>query len=182
MNITDRQIRRTNEQRVVKIDDVNMPKDHISMVDQFGTQLQAIIHFADPVTVIPRPGEHWIAERRGADWYLTKKATNNTLRVFAPGDVIVNGDLFSKSIQGIVNADGTTAGGSGFSIVKATGTYTITYDTAFLAAPLITLAKNDPVGYITIGTNSPTTTILKTYNTSSVLTDSGFHFTATRVG
>lgn len=88
--ISDRQIRRVTEERIVIIDEVNTTNGHISMTDQYGTTLYASLDFMQPVVVVPQIGETWVAERRNTSWYLKRKQQRaSDMATLNPGDVLI---------------------------------------------------------------------------------------------
>lgn len=88
MGLTDRQIRRMSEERIVVIDDVNIATKYVSMRDQYGTSLQASMDFSSPVITIPSPGEIWTAERRNTNWYLKHKQSPSTVYLQTSSDTV----------------------------------------------------------------------------------------------
>lgn len=105
MALSDRQIRRQTEERTVKITEVNMATGHISMSDQYGTQLRASLDFSAPLVSIPNVGDTWIAQRKSASWYLIKQQTVNALLDLAPGDRSLSApaDLKFSGLKVIIN-------------------------------------------------------------------------------
>ncbi len=89
------------------------------------------------------------------------------------------GDKATKVHYGKVLANGTltAATESGISSVtrNAAGDYTITLSTAFVNNPIVTCTLNTAIGFITANATSTTSIAVKTYNTSSVLTDADFN-------
>ncbi len=96
----------------------------------------------------------------------------------------------ATAIRGRINADGTTASGSGFTSAKtATGRYTITFTTAFAAAPVVVLTPHSTGGVSSLTAlldagNPPTTTVVKVQTFSgggAAFADSVFEFIAMAV-
>jgi hypothetical protein len=91
--------------------------------------------------------------------------------------------LFETRLGGRVSSTGS-ASGSRFSSVKdSTGQYTVTFDSAFAATPVVLVTASggsaNLAGIITAVTASAFTVQIR--NTSSTLTDSDFHFVAVAV-
>lgn len=87
---SDRRTRRDIEERVIRIDEVNMSKRAITGYDQYGTKQAASLHLVDSLVSIPARGETWTAVRRGNDWFLNKRIETGQERVklsqLNPGD------------------------------------------------------------------------------------------------
>lgn len=96
MALSDRQIRRQTEERVVKITEVNTDTGYVGMLDQYGTQLRASLDFSTPLIAIPAIGDTWIAQRRSTSWYLVRQSNIvSELSAYGPGDrsLIAPGNL-----------------------------------------------------------------------------------------
>ena len=93
------------------------------------------------------------------------------------------GDKATKVHYGKVLANGTltAATKSGISSVtrNAAGDYTITLSAAFVNNPIVTCSLNTTIGFITANATSTTSISVKTYNTSSLLTDEDFNIIIT---
>lgn len=90
-------------------------------------------------------------------------------------------------VRGRVNADGTIAGGSGFTVVKdATGVYTVTFTSEFAAVPVVVgsalHAVNDRVSNLQIKSPAVGSVVIETLETqgggTTAKKDVGFHFIA----
>src|SRR3954470_22278265 len=92
--LSDREIRRMTEQRIVIIDEVNVENNHVTMRDQYDTLLYASLDFSSPIITVPAQGETWIAERTNTSWRLIKKnITSDALTHLDPGSTFINDDL-----------------------------------------------------------------------------------------
>lgn len=119
--LSDRQIRRVTEERIVIIDEVNTGTGHISMQDQYGSTIFASLDFSQPVLVVPQVGETWVAERRNINWYLKRKQQRpSDMAELNPGDVVIQatGTLKIKLGENTFEfrPDGTVHGPTGGSI------------------------------------------------------------------
>lgn len=94
---------------------------------------------------------------------------------FADGSVLPR-----ASVRGKVNADGTIAQGSGFSVSHpGTGRYVITFSTAFATAPVVVASPLSGQIFPRIAVDSSTTSVeINMLNTGNSLTDVAFHFIA----
>jgi hypothetical protein len=88
-------------------------------------------------------------------------------------------------VTGRVSAAGAIVGGSGFTVVRsATGTYSITFNSALISTPVVLVALTDTAAAAHVVSNTtfptPTTTGfgVRTLNTSFVNTDCAFNFLA----
>lgn len=100
------------EQRIVTISEVNTANHQVKVLDDYGTTLYITLHLQDSVLAIPSPGERWLVERQGVDWFLEKRkeSTDATtpLTSMAAGDKRVEADstLFLNgkqiTLQGVV--------------------------------------------------------------------------------
>ncbi|HKZ40483.1 MAG TPA: hypothetical protein VJ044_05940, partial [Candidatus Hodarchaeales archaeon] len=82
-------------------------------------------------------------------------------------------------IRGAVNADCTIARGAGFTVNKTgTGTYTVTFSTAFSGAPVVVVCLTASVGIIQSANHTTSDVGIATYNTSSAPADIAFQFIA----
>ncbi len=195
---TDRQFRRTNEQRTAVIDDVNVAKKFVSVTDQYGTPLNITISFSDPIITIPVPGEKWLIERRDSDWYLKKKANVESYYGLSPGDVsipatgrvyigadevIINDIAYLRAVSGRIAANGSVLAGSMYTCTKdATGTYTVTYKVPFDQSPALSGTKLWPgAGYVSYSANSTTISTFRVFDSAGNAVDSNFTFIAMRI-
>ncbi len=92
---------------------------------------------------------------------------------------VIYGDKATKVHYGKVLANGTLTAATKSGILSvirnAAGEYTITLSTAFINNPIVTCSLNTAIGFITADATSTTSIAVKTYNTSSVLTDADFN-------
>lgn len=106
------QVRRETENRPVVITEVDLANYRVVGRDIYKQNIQASLHFIDPIFVVPQVGETWIFKRKGVDWYLDKKQDHEQqMKKFvdlAPGDVRIeatnlwiNGVLYPPIIPDI---------------------------------------------------------------------------------
>lgn len=96
--------------------------------------------------------------------------------------------LANRVTRGEVNADGTIARGGGFTVVRnGVGDYTVTFDTAFSATPVVVVGNGPnahvPVVRLSTGT-PPSTTGFRVFGfvaNTAAGADTAFTFTATSV-
>ena len=189
------------EQRTVIIDEVNISKGYVSAHDQYRTPIQLTINFSDPLIVVPAQGETWLAERRGSDWFLSKRsgfehysglspgdmALPATGRIYLSGDeVIINDVTYLRAISGRIQSDGVVLGGSMFTCSKGgTGQYVITYKFPFDQLPAISATKLSTAsanqGYVSYSANATTATTFQVWNSAGTAVDSNFTFIAMRI-
>lgn len=71
----------------------------------------------------------------------------------AATDAAAFGQIPAQPLTGLVNADGTIAGGTGFTVNhSSTGTYAVTFTTAFAAAPTVLVTITEGPGSASVGT------------------------------
>jgi hypothetical protein len=107
------------EQRIVKVTEVNAANHRVVVEDNYGTILYITLHLQDAIVSMPVPGEKWVAERQGVDWFLEKRVESGDettpLTSMAPGDkrVEANTTLHLNapkiSIQGEIDATSISA-------------------------------------------------------------------------
>jgi len=108
--MNDRQMKRQQDWRVVKITEVNTAVGHISGEDQYGTPLMLDVTNKGLMFQIPQVGEMWTVRRRGSDWLLDTKYDNPDVEV--PVEAMMAGDARIEAPGGIyiVGANGVTLG------------------------------------------------------------------------
>lgn len=85
-------------------------------------------------------------------------------------------------IRGRVNSDGTVAAGSGFTSARdAAGKYTVTFDSAFGATPIVVLEPTGSVAWISQVHSASTTTFEAWFDNASTFQDVAFMFIAVAV-
>lgn len=82
-------------------------------------------------------------------------------------------------IRGSVTSGGSITTGEGFTVSHpGTGSYTITFSTAFAAAPVVLVTQGNPTGFAQPASPTTTTVDINTYNAATSLTNSPFTFIA----
>ena len=106
----DRELKAYIEERIVTVREVNMAQRQIILQDQFGTTLNASVHFLDPQVSIPQVGERWTAKRQGMDWILMRRMERGTehtpVTSLKPGDYRIEAanDLYLTGQDVIIEA------------------------------------------------------------------------------
>lgn len=110
--------------------------------------------------------------------------TGDTVAVLVMGhDLLILGtitDTPRRTVEGRVAADGTISEGDGFTVSKTgTGAYTVTFTTAFLAAPAVAPAVVTGGTGVRIQAVAAGSFSILTYNASTLgVLDAPFHFIA----
>jgi hypothetical protein len=106
----DRQTRQYTEERVVTIREVSMTNNYVMVRDQFGTNLRISMQFHGTITAVPHIGERWVAQRRGMEWFLDRRADSGeeatAVTDLQPGDRRIsapNGRVLIEGAQVLVN-------------------------------------------------------------------------------
>jgi hypothetical protein len=103
----------------------------------------------DPLTVTILTGERWLGVQVGTDPEMTpyQKITASAFAIRADtADTVSNRhDERLRIVRGTINADGTTASGSGFSSYQlGTGDYRINLDDLFSYVPTVVVSARSP--------------------------------------
>lgn len=142
--LSDRQIRRVTEQRVVVIDEVNIANNHISARDQYGTTLMLSFDSSQPVVVIPKQGESWIVERYNTTWKLKQRQQSGDSNINA--DIVVQGDTVTINADDSVNINGTTVLVNGQTILTGSISTPSMYSSP-ISIPILMGAANSYQGF-----------------------------------
>lgn len=91
--------------------------------------------------------------------------------------------LSLRIVRGEVSAAGAVSRGSGFTVVRnSAGNYTVTFSTAFSAAPIVVASFIDGgIFAARVSATSTTATTIITFNSVGTSTDSAFQFHAISV-
>lgn len=77
---------------------------------------------------------------------------------------VTDAKLASPILRGVVNSDGTIAQGTGFTVTKgSTGVYTITFTTAYSAAPIALVGSASGTAFLELVTTTTTTLVVNLY-------------------
>lgn len=185
MALSDRQIRRVTEERVATINEVNTTTGQITMVDHYGTILNASLDTSSSLTSIPMAGEIWIVQRRNTNWYLVRQQKSLTdLVSLSPGDrklsapnnlyfeaqkVFINGherikDVRDFGAKGDNKNDDTVALQAAINAAQTAGGGTVFMPPGiYLISSQLTIPSQ-----VTLSGSGPFTTEIKSYTTGAV--------------
>lgn len=113
--------------------------------------------------------------------------TNPTQRLDVRGSIALGsaGELRAaggvedlRIIRGTINANGSVAFGSGFTVTRTgTGTYRVNFNTPFSSFPSVTITPEGGAFYVFVSNNSLTSVVLNVRNTFNAANDTALHFT-----
>lgn len=114
--LTERQINRQTERRIVTITEVNVPERKVVARDEYGGTLPIGMFLTGDIVTVPAPGERWVAERHGNQFILSLRVADEIANL-EPGDVQIkaSGNVYIEGTEVLINGAEGGGGGGGAS-------------------------------------------------------------------